>query len=64
MYIYAYMYKYQIHVHMYISIYVYMYQCVHGYVYACEYVCTSKGYASCRRPLDVDTGLLTSGLAA
>ncbi len=37
-------------------------------VFACVqvniYIYISKGYASCRRPLDADWGLVTSGLAA
>jgi hypothetical protein len=33
-----------------------------GYIYI--YIYISKGYASCRRPLDVDWGLVISGLAA
>ena len=32
--------------------------CIYIYIYI------SKGYASCRRPLDEDSGLLTSRLAA
>ena len=35
-----------------------------AYRYIYIYIYISEGYASCRRPLDADRGLVTSGLAA